>query len=267
MILRVLQVALTCLSVLAPVSALATGTGETPIQDAINASLSAQSWKAAFDRGFETETNPSGGDEFSLTQQGRKSVFKAALLSAVIPGGGQLYLGHRKKARYFFAAEVLTWVGYASFRMYGDWKRDDYINFAAAHANADLEDKGDEFIDLVGFYSSVHEYNRAGRVTDTLRPFYFDTTDCYWRWQSIEDRLKYRALKNSSRESYRRADFMIGVAVVDRIVSVVEAVRSARRANRRIGESSSRGGGASFKFSVDPFRSSRQVSLTFYPGL
>ena len=60
------------------------------------------------------EDDDFGGSSPASTGGG-KSVFKAVLYSSLIPGGGQYYLGKRKTARYFFAAEESclpdTWLG------------------------------------------------------------------------------------------------------------------------------------------------------------
>jgi hypothetical protein len=189
------------------------------------------------------------------------------VLSALGPGAGQYYNGHRRKARFFFAAEALTWLGYVAFRTYGNWKEDDYIRFAAVYANADLEGKSDEFIDLVGFYDDIYQYNALGRAYDPDRPYLFDTPDNHWLWKTDAERQEFRDLKNRSKEAYRRADFMIGVAVLDRIISVIDAVRDGLRANRRIDTDFAAADRSTFKFAVNPLSSHRQFTLTLYPGL
>jgi len=77
----------------------------------------------------------------------------------------------------------------------------------------------------------------------------------------------FRDLKNASREAYRRSDFMIGVAIVDRIASIIDAVRSARIANRRLKQSFSKEPTRNWKLSLNPSSYDRQVNLVFYPGL
>jgi len=241
--------------------------GETALQRAMRAGLLADSRTNSF-----TYFSQSGGDEFAATEKaqptvGRKSVYTAAALSALVPGGGQYYLGNRRTARYFFAAEAITWIGYAALRTYGNWRRDDYIRFAAVNANAQLDGKSDDFIDLVGFYSDIRDYNTLGRAFDPEREYLPDTPENHWEWQSYDDQREFRDLKNRSREAYRRSDFMIGLAIIDRIISVVDAVRSAGRINRRIGAGRSDISSDRFRLSIDPLQPRCQVTLTFYPGL
>ena len=60
---------------------------------------------------------------------------------------------------------AMTWIGYFSFRTYGNWRRDDYVNYAAVHANARLEGKSDEFLSWVGFYENIRDFNNLGPNT------------------------------------------------------------------------------------------------------
>ncbi|MEW5994150.1 MAG: hypothetical protein AB1744_07115, partial [Candidatus Zixiibacteriota bacterium] len=198
---------------------------------------------------------------------GSKSVFQAGLYSFLLPGMGEYYVGHRRKAQVFWTAEALTWIGFIGFRTYGNWKNDDLIDFAAARAGADLEGKDDFFLDMVGFYDDIDQYNALGRATDPERPYYQDTPEYHWRWQSRDDREIYRHLKNRSREAYRRADFMIGLAIVNRVVSVIDAVRDARRTQRRMKSEFGDTGGRRLKIDVDPFDTHRQVRVTLFTNL
>ncbi len=264
--MRLISILACCCCLLIPCATRAVELQKSPVRDAMLASMSGDTWRTGED------TSPGKGEKKneaprSTVVSGNKSVVKAAALSALVPGGGQYYNGHRKKARYFFVAEALTWLGYVSFKTYSNWKEEDYVNFAATHANAQLDGKSDEFIAYVGFYDNIRDYNDFGRAFDPEREYLFDTPENHWEWQSYEDRKAFREIKNRSREADRRADFMIGVAVVDRIISIIDAVRDARRDSRRLDPEFSGSEGTSFRFSVNPFKSGRQVSLTLYSNL
>jgi len=231
-----------------------------PVQDALDASLGLLGSDDDFGKlNTGKQETPVANDD---RHAGNKSVWKAGLLSALVPGAGEFYLGNRKKARYFFAAEALTWVGYASFQIYGRWKEDDYVRYAAVHAGVQIEGRDEEFRDAVGFYNNLDEYNTIGRIFEPEREYIPDIPHNHWQWQADKDRLTYRQLKNSSRESFRRADFMIGIAIVDRIISIVDAVRDGRKMKRSIGKSFSATDGRKLKLSVNPFRKKNQIKLT-----
>lgn len=194
------------------------------------------------------------------TTAGNKSLLRAVLYSSLIPGLGEYYVGNRKKARIFFATDAATWIGYASYRIYGHAKESDYIRFAQTNANAQLENKSDDFRDLVGFYTNTDEYNSLGRVFDQERPYLPDTPENHWQWSSPEDQATYRHLKNRSREAFRTADFFIGIAIVTRVVSVIDAVRDVKRYNSRLDREFSE---APVRLDLNPFSSTRQVVVSF----
>ncbi|MEW5795472.1 MAG: DUF5683 domain-containing protein [Candidatus Zixiibacteriota bacterium] len=238
--------------------------GQSPVHVAMQNSLNAETRSLGVTGNLANDEF--GGGTRDQSETGRKSVVQAALYSAIIPGGGQYYLDRRRTARYFFGAEAGIWIAYLSFHTYGRWREDDFIAYAAAHANARLEGKSEEFQSWVGFYSSIREFNTLGRAFDPERPYLADTPENHWQWQSERERQTYRDLRNRSKEAYRRSDFMIGAAIVNRIISVVDAIRSAVRINRRIaapGFSSAQP--RPFRLSFDPL-ASRQICVTVYPG-
>ncbi|MEW6050567.1 MAG: hypothetical protein AB1644_05840 [Candidatus Zixiibacteriota bacterium] len=193
---------------------------------------------------------------------GRKHGWKAVLFSAAVPGAGEYYLGHRGRARIFFTGEALSWIGYVSFQMYGHWREDDLIRFARERANAQLDGKSDFFQDMVGFYTDIDEYNSFGRVADPDRPYLFDSPENHWRWQNLEDQAAYRAIKNRSREAYRRSDFMIGAMIVNRLVSVIDVFQILIRSKRGFEESGSMESSNRLRVQLDPGSTTRQVVVT-----
>jgi hypothetical protein len=266
------------LFVVSAVAAAAVDLADSPVQEAMRAAV-ASSNIAASDLWAGNDSDEFKNDEDALNKPkaaapvdqvttGSKSAFRAGLYSALVPGGGQYYLGNRRTARYFFAAEAATWIAYFSFHTYGNWREDDYIRYASEHANAQLEGKSDEFRTWVGFYNNVREFNSFGRVGDPERAYLEDTPENHWEWQSDAERRMYRDLRNGSKEAYRRADFMIVAAVVDRMISIIDAIRSAKRMNRALedeGDGFSARSNRKLQFSVDPL-ASRQICITLYPG-
>lgn len=226
----------------------------TPVQDAMRAQLYAGK------DDFKDESDakkPAKAKEVA----GRKSLLKAGLLSALVPGMGEWYVGHHEKARFFFGGEAATWTGFAAFRVYGHAREQDYIRFAATNANAQLGDKSAEFRDLVGFYTDIDQYNTFGRVWDPERPYLQDTPENHWRWQSDKDRAIYRHIKNRSKEAYRRAGFMVGVAVVSRVVSIIDAIRDVKRSNNRLEHEFSDASPVGIE--INPLSPTRQIVVTF----
>jgi len=211
---------------------------------------------------YAQRNSPFGDDNESDDPRfGRKSPFKAGLLSAVLPGAGQVYCGANRTARYFLAAEAASWIGYFAYRQYGSWKEDDYIRYAAQHAGIDLEGQPDWYVDFVGFYDDVYQYNELGRAIGRERP-YLDPDEDHWHWDDFDNKMAFRQVKNSSREAFRRADFMIGAMVVNRLVSIIHAVRTANRTGRRLDDlAMRRGPRIDYGVHVDPFSDHVSVAI------
>ncbi|HWR84133.1 MAG TPA: hypothetical protein VN285_12600 [Candidatus Deferrimicrobium sp.] len=235
-----------------------------PIESLFRAQLAGDGRMESFaaDKDFDF-ARPAKDTAVKAPERAAKSVVGAAWRSAVLPGWGEFYVGHKRKARVFFTVEGLAWIGFFGFRTYGNWKEDDFIRFAAQRAGADLDGKDDWFLDVVGFYDDIDDYNALGRAYDPERPYLEDNATYHWRWQQPADRDIYRNLKNQSREAFRRANFMIGLALVNRVVSVIDAVRDARRSRRTLDDSFDDPQKSRWRFRVDPFSRDRQLILTY----
>jgi Family of unknown function (DUF5683) len=209
-------------------------------------------------------------DEFDSTPKGttkppsshNRSLIKAGLYSALIPGLGQRYVGSSTKMKIFMGAEIGVWLGYASYKIYAGWKEEDMIRFAAERANAQLDNTSDEFRDLVGFYESIDQYNMVARATDFgTRPYLIDTPENHWRWQNETDQNSFRQYKNRWREAKRRAEIMVVFAVINRLVSIVDAVRDARKSNRQLDTEFSKKEKPSIQLALDPMSLNNQVNV------
>lgn len=207
----------------------------TPVTAAMRTAIESRNVAFAKDKEFD---QISDNKKVEPVRVGSKvSIVKAGALSALLPGAGQWYLGERSTARYFFAAEGGIWAGFAAFRIYGGWKEDDYVRLAEERAGAHVEGQSDEYIDFVSFYNSIDDYNGLGRALEPTRPYYSpDDPNLYWRWESETYKDTFRSLKNRSREAYRRSNFMIGAAVLNRVASAIDAIILARKARAVVGE-------------------------------
>lgn len=162
------------------------------------------------------------------------SKMKAVALSILVPGAGQYYAGEKGRAEIFFGAEVLTWAGWLGFYTYGKWKKDDYIRYAQQHAGIDPSGKDDEFFKNLTFYDNRYDYNTAGRIINPRAPYYPDIRSFYWQWDDEDSRATYRTIRNASKTAFRKATFMVGVAVFNRIISGIDAFRTASRVTQKV---------------------------------
>ncbi|HCR17722.1 MAG TPA: hypothetical protein DIU35_09575 [Candidatus Latescibacteria bacterium] len=187
----------------------------------------------------------------SAAESSPKSAKLAFIFSLVLPGVGEFYIRYTKRGAAFLGVEALTWINYARWRGKGNDLKAEFRKYADQNWNE-------------ARYRSWQEYNAAnGRPyneTETL-PCKHDTGDCekvdtqqYYEmigkydqfvfgWDDVSNvgfsvinnevssglREDYENQRNESNKLLKRASFIIGLAVANRIVSAVHASTRASR--------------------------------------
>lgn len=176
------------------------------------------------------EERPEVRIQDTMTGSG-KSVALAVAMSLVLPGMGEWYAGSFDTGRYFLMADGSFWLTFAAFRLRGDWLRSDARSFGSQHAGIDFSGKDDQYLVNVGSYNSVDEYNQARLRERQFDRLYVSPRDA-WKWNSEENRLRFREMRISSDRMYENAKFAVGALVINRIISAFSAGRAAARAYR-----------------------------------
>ncbi|OQY29819.1 MAG: hypothetical protein B6244_02335 [Candidatus Cloacimonetes bacterium 4572_55] len=197
------------------------------------------------------ELNHSGQDEnppnlgISLDKTGDKSIAKAALFSLILPGSGEYYLGHKTRAKVFFGAEAVTWGTYATYKKVADWRREDLDVFTNTHADIDVSDREDEFLQILKRYPrSENLPNLSGSYNEGVRRdarYYYPglddaeareqyeqenylTGDNSFTWDTRANWIEYRVLLHSYRDADQKAFYLTGVAFLTRLISVIDTI-------------------------------------------
>jgi len=172
-----------------------------------------------------------------------KSIKKAFFLSLAVPGAGEYYVGKKRYTRGFLASEALIW-SFALFSRYqGSMWRDDYIAFAAQSAGANPSRSDDLY------YQNIYEWPNSEWYNEYLwaeaRDLYPDnpaaqadyvagklySPEDAWEWQSTEDWDRFRNLRVRSESAYRRVTYAAGAALLNHLLSAVNAARLAKSNN------------------------------------
>jgi hypothetical protein len=217
-------------------------------------------------------------DEFNIPLVGQskgleyKSKYKAALFSLILPGAGQYYIKSYTTSKVFFGIESGVWLMYFGFRKYSDMKGDAARGWAVLKAGANPDNKDELYWRKMTYYDnrdrneSRYEqgYNQMAPVYDGEDAVLFPETPAYyWNWDSIEDRRRYRNLRNQSKTADERADVAAGVIIANHIVSAIEAYLSTIKYNRRL-EFSSSGFQFQYAFDADLSNPGVRILLTKY---
>lgn len=167
---------------------------------------------------------------------GMKSKGKAILFSFFIPGSGHLYAESKTKGKMFLGVEAGLWLSFFAFRTYGSWLKKDYKNYAVLHAKVNLEGKfeNEDFFEDLAAYLSRDEYNQFVRLYEGIdSPLYPEDDFWNWEWDSQSSLKKYREIRNRKRKAYRKALYMVGLSLANRVISAIDAVREVKKFNRK----------------------------------
>lgn len=182
------------------------------------------------------------------------------LLSILVPGAGELYMGYYGRAAGLIALEVAAWTGYAYYRDQGLDTRAEYESFADAHWHmddfllkhpsgpyatlSDLEAAGEsgdwknflrgnvsEKFFYMPFISKAedkqHYYENIGKYNWFISGWddWDDTLDSNNNFREYTDNREiYRSLRVESNDQLERADRFIYLSIAARAFSLVETI-------------------------------------------
>jgi hypothetical protein len=156
--------------------------------------------------------------------------------SAVVPGLGEMIQGEKSKARTFIILEGSLWISYLGFNYFGKKMDRSARAFAVDHSGANPANHDDRYYDAVEDYLSSEEHNLEVERNASL--YYPDNPDLQqqyieengyfgedaWEWDTITNRTAFWEKRKAARENLRRASFMPGFAIINRIVSIIDVV-------------------------------------------
>jgi len=168
----------------------------------------------------------------------RSESFKAIGYSALLPGLAQWNLGHRNRALGFWIAEAAFWTGFATYRVQGTIREDSYLEMATLHAGVtDVDSRDDDYLRRLSSWPSSDLYDdlivrRDARTFSgddpAARAAYFEENripvEDRWDWRSSADRERFDDKRGESKSAFKRSRNMIGLAVANRVVAMIDAV-------------------------------------------
>ncbi|MHB8079011.1 MAG: hypothetical protein ACYDIE_07135 [Candidatus Krumholzibacteriia bacterium] len=194
-----------------------------------------------------------GGSAVTATDDGgRRGAALPMLMSAVVPGLGEAYLGH-KRGYALMAIDVASWIGVAHYTNAGNRKRDEYYAYADAHwtearlaaAYGDVSLPGTFYFPGVTDYTALplwvsvaadrrEYYENLGKWDqfvfgwdDFLDPRDFLVQSEYTS-QDLQDprvstnRETYRAMREDSNRQFTNRDRLLYLNMATRLFSIFE---------------------------------------------
>ena len=179
--------------------------------------------------------------------QPRKSPNEAFLYSLVIPGMGQLYTG-AKRGYIYTAAEVGFLATFLVLRNSAANTRDDYRDVVRDHVifigagSFEDWDPIEDFEHATQYETWNHDYDSEATRKRTGKWYWKDLNsdlknenhrDLEERGLGSKYRLEAFDLRQKANDTFERAKFFLGLAILNHVVSAVEARITTKRFNSR----------------------------------
>lgn len=163
----------------------------------------------------------------------KKNPGLAIIYSILLPGMGELYADGYSSGKYFTIAEGTLWGIFIGMNSYANWQRDRYKAYAVTNAGINTNGKDADFYATIADYSSVNQFNDEQALNRDFNAMYNVETH-YWYWRTTEQRRTYRGMWSSSEQTFNDIRFVVGALILNRVASVVNAVRLVSAYNKNL---------------------------------
>ena len=172
------------------------------------------------------------------TSPAKKNIALAILYSAILPGMGELYANNYESGKYFTIADAALIGVYFGVNTFGGWKKENYKSFAQTYGGISLDNKNDDYFSTIGSYKNIDQYNDEKALEQRYNEM-FDKNIMNWKWETETQRREYRGMWLSSQRAYNNLQFVAGAMLINRLVSIINAVRSVVAYNKNIEQQTS----------------------------
>lgn len=207
-------------------------------------------FQLALKKSFETGKENSGSVS-KMSQKGTKSVAKALLFSAAIPGMGEFYNGSYIKGLVFLAVEAAAWPAYFHFHNKGEDLEEGFIQYA--EGNWEPEEYWNWLSEISGIFGSdmdaLREYeheNFSHFLPEEKNQQYYENIGKYNQfnigWNDTQNgyvrdsdfREKYTLMRKDANDNFKRATNFATLVLFNHVFSALDAALTTKRYNKRI---------------------------------
>ena len=160
----------------------------------------------------------------SLLSAQMSSSATSKIQSLILPGLGELNMGHEKQARSFFIREAALWLICISGKKASNWYESDYKAFAELHAGVNMDAKDYIFAVNMGHYNSFKEYNETKARQRQIDNIYEEGHGNEWQWDTNHNRIRFDNMRIQSVIYKKYVSFSIGGLVLHRLISLIDVI-------------------------------------------
>jgi hypothetical protein len=164
----------------------------------------------------------------------KKSAGMAVLLSLVLPGSGEWYMGKTGQTKVFMGIEALLWGGLFANKWYVGQLEDDYKTYAVQYAEVNRAGKDYYYWVNIGKFNNIEDFNTQRARDRWFSEMYEDLEKYHWNWKSKSYRLTYDGKRLHAEDVKNMDVYFYSAIVLNHLVSAVNALRLARKHNKTL---------------------------------
>lgn len=164
----------------------------------------------------------------------------AFLRSLAVPGWGHHYVDQTNwtRGKYHVGADVILILSFLGLNIHSNNLQQTWFGYSRTEAGIDIENRSRTIRLAVGGFNSLTAYNDFQARTRNWDQFIGDTPENRWNWQSDEDRNKYNDLRNRFENIDQQLPALVGLMIVNRVVSAISAYNRARKTSTKSSDTS-----------------------------
>lgn len=176
--------------------------------------------------------------------------------SLILPGWGQYYAESKTMFKVFALTEVMLLASYTGFKVWSNWKEDDFRTFAVTHADVKLEGKPGRYFVDIGNFDNIFDFNQFQLQNRNVAALYPETEEFAWQWDSKANRDRFEDMRISRDRADDRARFTLAAIFVNHVVSAIHSTLAVYKLNKRLARK-----GLGLHFDIDSYSRNRHVAL------
>lgn len=158
----------------------------------------------------------------------------AFLKSLAVPGWGHYYVDKNdwNRGKYHLGADVLIALSFFGLNIHSNNLQQNWYSYTRDEAGIDIENRSRRIQLAVGDFNNLSAYNDYQLRTRNWDQLLEDRPENKWNWQNDEERNRYNDIRNRFENIDQQLPALIGLMVVNRVISAISAYNRAVKHNR-----------------------------------
>lgn len=180
-------------------------------------------------------------------EKNKYSYKKAILLSALVPGSGEVYLHKYTKAGILFASELTVLFAYLRMNSQTAWAENSYMDLAYSKAGIKKNGSKEEYSLAASWFSSEEYNNYLDMKARNYYLLYHNDPDAYqayldanqisedkaWEWDTKGNWTKYKQYRIDKQNYKIYANLVASGFILNRLFSILDSVITIKRINKK----------------------------------